>query len=61
MSKALLSMNRNKAKRDVKPLKIIIRNIILGVMGIITGRATSDVGSEKFKILYNVRICCIRI
>lgn len=54
MSKALLSMNRNKAKLDVEPLKIIIRNIILGLMGIIIGRATSDVVSEKFNILYKV-------
>ena len=61
MSKALLSMNKNKAKRDVEPLKIIIRYIMIEVMGIITGRATSDVVCEEFKISYKVHICCIRI
>jgi hypothetical protein len=40
-------MNGNKAMRDVEPLKVTTCNIILGVMGIIAGRATSDMVSEK--------------
>jgi hypothetical protein len=62
VNKAYLSMNTNKAMRDVKSLKVTVRsNIMRGVMGIIGGRTTPGVETEKIKLFYKINVCFIRI